>query len=166
MVLEVEGAFFDQAAQGGGGGGLRADGDVVLDENAVVQDGEGTVAHGAVRGFLGGAKDDVVGLPFARLATGVDQRGAVAVERAALAVGIGLVLVAVQDLDLVAAHQIDAAIAPALAAAFDGGGRRPLDVHLAVRELFFGEDAALGGGFHDAVFELPLGLGAAFAAEF
>ena len=83
----------------------------------------------------GAVEDDVVGLPLARRARGVDQRRVLAVDRAAPAVGVGRVLIAVEDLDLVAAEEEDAAVAAALAVAFDVLGRGELEVELEVAEL-------------------------------
>ena len=56
-------------------------------------------------------EDDVVSLPLAGRPRGVDQRRRLAVEAAEGSVGIGRVVERVEDLDLVAPLQIDAAVA-------------------------------------------------------
>src|SRR5688572_30283268 len=103
VVLEDERAFFGDTAEGGGGGGASTDGGMVLHENAVVENGKATGDDFAIGGFFRGAKDDVVGLPFAGLAGGVHERGGVAVKCAGLSVRIGFVLIRVEHLDFVAA---------------------------------------------------------------
>ena len=84
-------------------------------------------------------EDDVVGLPLTRFSADVHQRRIMAVERAALAVGIGRVFVAVEDLDFIPAHQVDAAIAAPLTVSFDDRWLRPFDVHLTVAKFFLGK---------------------------
>ena len=74
MVLENDRAFFGEAFQFCGGGGATFDGDVVLNEDAVVKDGEAAGGDGAVGGFFWCMKDDVVGLPLAGFARGVYER--------------------------------------------------------------------------------------------
>ena len=106
--------------------------DVVLDEDAVVEDGERGLSRDlAVLIEERAMIDDVIALPLARLAAGVDQRHGTAVQRPALAVRIGLVLIGIEDLDLVLALEEHAAVAAALAGALHLRGRRELDVQLA-----------------------------------
>ncbi len=83
----------------------------------------------------GPAKGDVIGLPLARRAGGVGQRGILAINRADLAVGVGVGLVRIEHLKLELAHQEDPAVAPVLADAHRRIGRSPLDVQLNVPEL-------------------------------
>ena len=70
---------------------------------------------------------DIVALPLAGPAAGVDQRRVLAVDGAGVAVGIGAVVVAVEHLDLVQPEQEHAAVAAPLAAALHPGrtGRTP-----------------------------------------
>ncbi len=109
--------------------------DIVLDQDAVVEDRHPRRPEQlSVLVEARPVEDDVVGLPLAGLAAGVDERRVLAVERRPSTVGIGLVVVAVEDLDLVDVHQEDAAVAPVLAFALDHGRGRPLDMELAVAE--------------------------------
>ena len=77
-----------------------------------------------------GLEDNVVRLPFARLAAGIHEWRPLAIDGPRMAVGVGGVIVAVQDLDLLALHEQDAAVPASLAAAFDHGGRGPFEVEL------------------------------------
>ena len=74
-----------------------------------------------------------------------DQRRVLLVDRAALAVEVRLVVVGIEDLHFVAAHQEHTAVAASLARTFDLFGRRPLDVHLAVTEHVLAGDLSLAG---------------------
>ena len=80
----------------------------------------------------GAAEGDVVRLPLAGRARGVEQGRILAVDRAGLAVGVGVGLVRVQHLDLELAHQEDAAVAAILALTLGRARRGPLDVELDV----------------------------------
>ena len=62
-------------------------------------------------------EEDVVGLPFAGRPAGVRQRRMLAVNPRRGAIGIGLVLVAIQDLNLILTHQENPAVAPTLTVA-------------------------------------------------
>src|SRR5688500_12225719 len=75
---------------------------LVVDQDAVVEDG-GAGFAGDLAAFVPARafEDDVVGLPLAGRARGVDHGRVLAVHRAGAAVGVGLVLVGVEDLDLV-----------------------------------------------------------------
>ena len=139
---------------------------MVLNEHAVLQHGEGTGPHLAIGELLGRVENDVVGLPLAGLAAGVDQRGVVAVERAALAVRIGLVVITIEHLDFIAAHQIDAAVAAALALALRGRRVPPIRRATGSRRIPPWRKSRLGRGFHRAILDFPFWFGAAFAAEF
>ena len=87
-------------------------------------------------------EQDVIALPHAGRARGVDQRRVLPIDRARVPVGIGHIVIAVQDLDLVPAHQEHAAVPASLAVPLDHLGRRPLDVQVAVAECLLGLDAA------------------------
>lgn len=115
MVLEDKGGFFRDALEFSGGGGFPCDGGMVLNEDAVMQDSEragGVLAIGV--GFWG-VEDDVITLPLAGFAAGVYERGLVAVEGTGLTVVVGGVLVGIEDLDFVAALEVDATVPAALA---------------------------------------------------
>src|SRR5262249_20723979 len=75
-------------------------------------------------------EDDVIGLPFTRLSRRVHQWGPLSVNRRCLAIGVRLVVIGVEHLDLVTAHDQNAAISAPLAISGDFHGRRPLDVKL------------------------------------
>src|SRR5438132_1042207 len=75
------------------------------------------------------------------------------------------VVVAVEDLDLIAAHEKDAAVAAALALPAHLRRRRPLQVQLAVAEFFARLDVARAGDdLHVTVRDLPARLAAIHAA--
>ena len=87
--------------------------------------------------------DDVVSLPFARRLGGIDQRGHLPVKRARLAVGIGLVLVGIDDLDLVHIVDQNPAVAPRLAVQVAGRiWLRKLHMQLEIGPLSLGADIA------------------------
>ncbi|MFM1942765.1 MAG: hypothetical protein RI897_1747 [Verrucomicrobiota bacterium] len=107
-------------------------------------------------------EDDIVGLPLAGFTAGVYERGLVAVEGAGLAVVVGGILVGIEDLDFVAALEVDSAVTAALTFALDLFGGGPFHVELAVAELLFSDEAAGAIDGHGAVFEFPGGLAALF----
>src|SRR5204863_6997465 len=127
--------------------GLAVNLDVVLHQHAVVQYCH-TPAPRGLADFVKvrGSEDNVVALPFARLARSVDQRRVLFVDRTGLPVEVGWVLVRIEHLDFVMAHQEDAAVAAALAVAFDFGGGGPFYVQLAIAEFLFGGDVARAPG--------------------
>ena len=90
--------------------------------NRVIRAGSRSLPDGVEPGA---AEGDVVGLPLAGRARGVEQGRVLAVDRPGLAVGVGLGLVGVEHLDLELAHQEDAAVAPVLAHARAAGSARP-----------------------------------------
>ena len=99
---------------------------VVLDQHAVLEHGDvGGLDEVLVLVELRGLEDDVVALPLARLAAAVDQRRILAVDRPGLAVGVRDVVIRVQHLHLVAAHDDHAAVAAALAVAGRRRSARP-----------------------------------------
>lgn len=156
VVLEVDGAggvgFFD-----GGGGGAVGEFDVVLDEDAIVADGEagggGFLAVGVV--FRGG-EIDIVGLPGERWEAEVLAGGGDFVEAAAFVV-FAVEAEAVEHLDFVAALEVDAAVAAGLATGVGHEGEAEFDVGGEALELVlagdaFHEEAVLGdAGFGEAI---------------
>ena len=107
---------------------------------------------------------EIVHVPFARLANRVRKRRELAVDAADRAVGIRRILIAVKDLDLELAHEEHARIAAALPFALHFGGRRELQMQLAVAEFRARMDVARArNDFHVAVLKLPLRLFVVFA---
>src|SRR2546425_449487 len=101
---------------------------------------------------------DVIGLPLTGGAAGVRERRILAVHGGRLTVGVGAVLIRIEHLDFVAAHQEDAAVAALLALALGRRGGRPLDVQLAVAEGAGRVDAAAPAhDLHVPVRHLPAG---------
>ena len=83
---------------------------------------------------------NVVAVPFARRSHDVDHRGRLFVDRARLAVEVGFVVIRIEYLNFVDAHQKQAAVATALALAVGRCGSRPFDVDLAVAEFWFADN--------------------------
>src|SRR5690606_13247493 len=75
-------------------------------------------------------EDDVVGVPFAGRLRGQREGRPLAIDAADRAIGVGRVLVAVEDLDLVHAMEEDAAVPPSLAVAARRFRRLELEVKL------------------------------------
>src|SRR5882672_1435859 len=110
-------------------------------------------------------EDDVVRLPLAWRPRGIDERGILAVDRACLAVGIGVVLIGIEHLELVYPHQEDAAVAALLPFALHDGWRGPLDVQLYVAEAARRDEHAGAGLYLDvAILHGPFGRGAVLRA--
>src|SRR5690242_3497028 len=108
--------------------------------------------------------DDVVGLPFTRFAAGVNQWSMLFINCCRLAVIVGLVFIRVEHLDLIAALQIDAAVAAALARSFNFGRRSPFHVQLAISESLFGQNTSCAIHCGDSILDLPVGWSLAFRA--
>ena len=128
----------------------------MLDEDAIPE-------HGDVRGCeqrraveLRGLEDDVVGLPLPGLAGDVDERRVLAIDRCRLAVSIGDVLVRIQHLHLIAAHEGDAAVAAVLARASSRARSGELHMQLHVTEFLARHDRSrAGSGLEVAIFHWP-----------
>src|SRR5215472_15187994 len=102
-------------------------------------------------------KNDIVGLPLARGTSRIDQRRILAVDGRGLAIRVGLVVIRIEHLNFVIAHQKDAAIAALLALASWRNRLGKLDVKLTIAEGFFRVDVAgLGNDLEIAVFDFPL----------
>src|SRR2546426_8204883 len=109
-----------------GGPGER---DIVLHQYPVMQRGDVRGTQQFAGGIKAGpVKNDFVGLPLARRQTGVDQRRILSVNRSGLSVGVGLVLIGIQNLELVFAHQIHAAVTALLVVLLRRLGRGPFYV--------------------------------------
>ena len=130
---------------------------VVVDQNAVPKHREIGRLNILLAIEFRRLKDDVVGLPFARFARDVLQRRPLSVNGARLAVGVRRIVIGIEHLNLIAAHQQHAAVAASLAVALHVGRRRPLDVQLAISEFLLGGNVAgVRDDFHIAVLNLPL----------
>src|SRR5258708_36220078 len=113
-------------------GGPRQFG-IVLYQHAVLQDGDARSPQElAVGGEARPVPNDVVRLPLARTPAGIHQRRRLRIDSAGLAVGVGLVVERIEDLQLVFAHEVDAAVAPALVLVMRRIGLSPLDMQMAV----------------------------------
>src|SRR5262249_30248284 len=85
--------------------------DVVLDQDAVLEDGDARLPRSRARGVeAGGAEDDVERLPLEGRLAGVHQRRRLAIDGAAVALAGELPAVGVEHLDLVARLEADAAV--------------------------------------------------------
>lgn len=78
--------------------------DIVMDKHAVMKYDECRLSDDLVIFESRPVENDIIRLPLARLSAGVDQRNRPAVERNALAIGIGLVIVGIKNLDLIVCH--------------------------------------------------------------
>lgn len=121
MVLEVNGAsgfwlgvFPDSAVEGRAVEFL-----FVMDRDAVVNDGDVGFFDQFAVCPTGVFKNDVVALPFAGRFAGVNSGRLLAVHSACLAVGVGGIVIGVQDLNFKVAKNDHAAVAPPLRTALD-----------------------------------------------
>ena len=126
---------------------LRVRGDAhdllpIVQQDAVQEYGEISGLYKFLAFEFGRLEDDVVVVPLAGLVDGVHQRGPLAVDGSGLAVGVGGVLIRVEDLQFVAALENDSAIAAVLADAVDLGRSRPFQVQLNIAKGFLGGDVA------------------------
>ncbi len=137
-------------------GGVAQQLEMVLDDHAIVKHrDEGRADELAFLVELRGLPNDVVLLPFTRLAAGVDERRVLLVNGAALAIVVRRVLVRVENLNLIGPHQKDTAVASSLAIAFSFRSRCPFDVDLTIAKLVLASERA-GTGCNRAVRHRPL----------
>ncbi len=141
-------------------GGWAGDGDVVLDDHSVMDDGEGGWAHEGFFVETRAVEDDIVDVPSAWGSGHVDQGGHESVQRRSLTVRVGLVVVGVEDLHFVLPEKENAGVASALAVPCGGLGGGPFDVQLDVRAVLRrgGEASPLRGYLDVAIFHFPRGL--------
>ena len=134
--------------------GFAFDLEVVLNQNAVLENGyvTGLDQFFAVKNRT--HENDVVRLPFARLAASVDSRRILLVNSAALTVIVGLVDVAVQNLDFVRTIE-NAAVAASLTFAFNFRRRSEFNVKLNRAENLFRRNHA-SARINGAVDNLPV----------
>src|SRR5882762_3037615 len=104
------------------------------DDRIVLHRDPRRVPYRTIRREPGAVENDVVCLPLAGGPAGVHERRGLSVHGSGLAVGVGLVAVRIEHLDLVMAHQEHAAVTALLTLALGRRGRRPLDVELDVSE--------------------------------
>ena len=116
----------------------------IVNEHTVVKDRHGRrLVQCSTRRESGRREGHIVGLPLARRSGRVDQRRVLTVQRCGLTVGIGRVLMTVQDLDFEFSQHENAAVAAALTIALHLSRCRELDVQLDVRKLRPGPNQAL-----------------------
>ena len=105
--------------------------DIILDEDTILEDCEACLAVNFAI-FEGGAmEDNVIGLPFAGFFAGINERRISAIKSAALAVGVGFIVIIIEDLDFVNFHEEDTGVAAALGIADYFFGSREFEVQLA-----------------------------------
>ena len=140
-----------------GGAGQLA---IPLDDYAVEDHRDVSLGNEFVAIKARGDVDDVVGVPFTGFVDGVHHGRILTIDSAGETVGVGLVVVGIQNLDFIAvAAQKDTAVAAALVVTFYLGGSGPFHMQLAVAKAVFGADiAGTGNAFHGTVFDDPLGL--------
>ena len=118
-------------------------GEIVQQDNSVLDYGNhGRHPVSAVLIENGRGVYDVIDIPLSGLAHCVGKRDHLLVHAACLAVGVGLVLVAIQYLDFIFVLKIDSAVPAGLAFARYSYGYAPLYVELETSETFFGEDVS------------------------
>ena len=123
--------------------GQTEDGDVVLDQRAVVQHRESRGADDLpCRVKSRTMENNVVALPLAGRPARIDQGRILAVDRRGLPVRVGFALIGVKYLDSIEAHQVNPTIAAVLISAVRRVGSGPLDVELAVAKGLLGFDVA------------------------
>src|SRR5882762_10095080 len=115
--------------------GPAGDDRIVLHQRPVVQHRyPRRVVYRTIRREPGAVENDVVRLPLAGGSAGVHERRGLSVHGSGLAVGVGLVAVRIEHLDLVVAHQEHTAVTALLTLTLGRRGRRPLDMELDVSE--------------------------------
>ena len=130
---------------------------VVLHKHAILQNSDVSgMKQLAVGSEARSVEDDVVSLPFAGAQAGIHQWRCLRVNGTGLAIGVSLVLVRIENLELVTAHEIDAAVASALILVVRRVRLGPFDVQLTIAERLRGTDVAgSGNNFDGAVDNFP-----------
>jgi len=138
------------------------DGEVVQKYDPVLDHGHGRGPPvSAVLIEYRGSVDDVIDIPLARLSHGVRQRNNLLVNTSRLAIGVGLIVIVVQDLDLVLVLKENSAVAPGLARTGYILWHAPFKMELETAEALFSDYVT--GGFVDskhAIVDNPFGLSA------
>jgi hypothetical protein len=132
---------------------------IVMHQDVVVEHRHPGRADQLARVIESGSPEyDVVGLPFAGWAAGINQGWVLGVKGCCHAIGVCFVVVTIEHLNLVDVHQKHTAVPAALTFALNNDRGRPFDVKLAVSEVLSGADGAgLCDNLHVTVFDLPTG---------
>src|SRR5947199_933819 len=129
---------------------------IVLHQHAIVEHRHARRVAYRVTRECRPVEDDVVRLPLPGRAAGVDERWRLPVHGGGLAVGVGVVTIRVEHLNLVMRHQEDTAVTALLAFALRRYGRGPFDVQLHVPEVALRADRpGTGGDLHVTVADHP-----------
>src|SRR5258706_15100313 len=101
---------------------------VILSNHAVMEyrDGAGDIDLAVLEARRG--VNDVVDLPLAGRPASIDERRRLSIDRSGLAIGISQIVIAIENLDFIQAHQEDAAIAASLAVSLRRRRSAPLDM--------------------------------------
>ncbi len=128
----------------------------MVQKDAIVDHGDVCIFHEFITFPQGTFKDDVIGLPFARLFNGVAKGRVLPVHCPALAVCIALVVVGIEELDFIVPEDDQATVAATLAVPFDFGRGGEFQVELEVPEILLGLDRpGLGCDFHEIADDFP-----------
>ena len=139
---------------------------MVLNENAILEDSDGGRFYYFVAVKFGGVEDYVVALPLSRGAAGVDDGRFLAVDGSGLPIGVGFIVVGIEYLDFVFAHQEDAAVAATLTSTGDFFRGYPLDMKLTTAEMPLGHYiAGILDRQHGIAFDPPFGGAAGFGVS-
>ena len=107
---------------------------IELDDNAIVYYGNMAGSNqDTIRVKSGGGKQDVVVLPFAGLTAGIGQRDTLFINGSCLSIGVGAVLVTIQNLNLVSVLQKNTAGPSPLTFTFYNDGFPKFKVQLNLR---------------------------------
>ena len=139
--------------------GFPSERPVVVGDDPIVEDGDERRAD--VVAFVipfGRDEDHIVGLPLAGAAGRVPKGRPLTVKRGSLAIGVGGVLVGIEDLKLVVPREEETAVAASLAVANDFNRCGELQVELEILKGGWRLDGALAH-FHVAVFQFPFTAG-------
>ena len=160
VVLKKQGTFSEfLIGDAAGSGGVEFD--VVLDADAVLEDGgAGIFLYGSVLVESGGAEVYVVGLPLERGLAGICERGINGIDRAAVAEVRILYAVGVENLQFICAVDINAAVALSLTGFVGHIGFAPFNVNVSIAVFYGGYDVGykiFGGAVHgeNSVFDSP-----------
>ena len=132
---------------------------MIVNQDAVLKDGDvGGPDQFMILIPTRALKDDIVALPITGDFANVNQGQCLAINRSALAVGVGRVIIAIKHLDFEYSVKENAAVATFLTVTDDVCRFRPFDVQLKIAEFFLGVDiAAFRHAFHVIAMNYPLG---------
>ena len=112
--------------------------------------------------------EDIVSVPFPRLAHHVSHRRRLFVNCARLAIKVGFVLIGIEYLELIHSHQENAAVPTPLSVSFDDCRSRPFHVHLAITKRIHAGNHPFPGNqrtVHDGPFVTILPSGQVFSIK-